>query len=87
MRVALDKETLKRRDKALRASLSPDQNPNMTAFPVAEAHALYRELRGLEAERLADVKTLFVVADGPLESLPLSVLVTEAPPAGPTTRR
>lgn len=62
---------------ALRATLDPDANFQLAQpFPVTTAYALYQDLLGPEAAQLAIVKTLFVVADGALEGLPFSVLVT-----------
>jgi TPR repeat protein/CHAT domain-containing protein len=81
--LGIERRSLLDRVETLLATLSPEQNPTLgRAFPVAEAYALYQDLLGPESERLADVKTLFVVADGPLESLPFSVLVTGPPAAG-----
>jgi CHAT domain-containing protein len=82
-----DRAAIAQQVAALRAALDPQQNlPNPTpaAFPVAQAQALYQDLLGPETDRLAQVKTLFVVPDGALESLPFAVLVT-GPPEGPTT--
>ncbi|MBI3373963.1 MAG: CHAT domain-containing protein [Betaproteobacteria bacterium] len=51
-------------------------------FDVAASHELYKKLLGPFEKELAGVKHLIVVPDGPLQSLPLGVLVTE-PPAAP----
>lgn len=48
-------------------------------FDVATANELYKKLLGPFEKELAGVKHLIVVPDGPLQSLPLDVLVTEMP--------
>ena len=48
-------------------------------FPAEVAYRLYRELIGPAEKLIGGAKHLFVVPDGPLESLPLSVLLTKAP--------
>ncbi|HEY0911585.1 MAG TPA: CHAT domain-containing tetratricopeptide repeat protein, partial [Bradyrhizobium sp.] len=45
-------------------------------FPVAKAHELYARLFGPADDLIAGAKSLIVVPDGALQSLPLSVLVT-----------
>ena len=49
---------------------------DVPAFDVAAAFELYQRIFAPAEPLLADAKTLFVVPDGALESLPLSVLVT-----------
>jgi CHAT domain-containing protein/tetratricopeptide (TPR) repeat protein len=87
-KIPLGKEALADRVAELREVLSPATNPTMDApFPLDRANSLYRDLLGPEIDHLQGVKTLFIVPDGPLESLPLSVLVTQAPVSdrpGPT---
>ena len=56
---------------ALRATLVDD-----TPFETGKARDLYQKLFGPADSLIADEKNLIVVADGALESLPLSVLVT-----------
>jgi len=51
------------------------------------AHDLYRQLLGPFEQSLARANRLLFVPDGPLESLPPSVLVTEPPPSGPANFR
>jgi CHAT domain-containing protein/Tfp pilus assembly protein PilF len=60
--------------KALRASLVDD-----TQFPADKSYELYQKLFGPADAMIADVKSLIVVPDGALESLPLSVLITSRP--------
>jgi CHAT domain-containing protein/Tfp pilus assembly protein PilF len=55
----------------LRAALVDDK-----PFPVAKAHELYARLFGPADDLIAGAKSLIVVPDGALQSLPLSVLVT-----------
>ncbi|CAK0746746.1 hypothetical protein CCP3SC15_1460001 [Gammaproteobacteria bacterium] len=77
-----NQEALLPRVDTLRAALDPERNGAMSPFPVTEAYSLYRDLIGPEAAGLEGVKTLFIVADGALERLPFSVLVTEPPSVG-----
>ena len=51
----------------------------INAFDVGLAHELYRKLLSLTEPLLVGVDHLFVVPDGPLESLPFHLLVTEDP--------
>jgi CHAT domain-containing protein len=51
-------------------------------FDLTDAYALYRTLFGPIAGDLAGIDHVIVVANGSLASLPLSLLVTEPPPAG-----
>lgn len=61
--------------RVLRASLENSQ----TAFPRGQAHGLYKKLMG-EVENLVSEKShVFLVSAGALGSIPLGVLVTEAP--------
>jgi CHAT domain-containing protein len=55
--------------------------PNISAFDRALAYRLYQQIWKPVEGVVAGKAKVFVVADGPLTSLPLSVLVT-APPAG-----
>ncbi|MFZ4807059.1 MAG: CHAT domain-containing tetratricopeptide repeat protein [Hyphomicrobiaceae bacterium] len=50
------------------------------AFDLDRAHALYRKILGPVAPMLAGKQHLVVVPTGALTSLPMQVLVTEAPP-------
>ncbi len=51
-------------------------------FPMEEAHTLYKRLLGPVLPDLADARSLIVIADGALQSLPFGVLVTQTPGAG-----
>jgi CHAT domain-containing protein len=69
---------------AIRATLSPDNVSTVDQIPpfaVAASHALYAALFGGAEADLAGVRHLIVVADGPLQSLPLTVLVRRLPEA------
>jgi CHAT domain-containing protein len=73
--------------KHLRGQLDPTLSNAATVddlpkFDVIASHALYRKILAGAESQLAGVDTLFVVADGPLQSLPFAILVTR-PPAGP----
>jgi CHAT domain-containing protein/tetratricopeptide (TPR) repeat protein len=64
----------------LRASLDARGRPfnKLPSFDVAKAHELYQVLFGPADELIREATHLIVVADGPLQSLPPSLLVTEA---------
>lgn len=72
---------------ALRRQLDPSMwnvlPPNISAFDRALAHRLYRQLWQPVESVVAGKAKVFVVADGPLTSLPLAVLVTAPPVGGP----
>jgi CHAT domain-containing protein len=57
----------------------PGQKP---ALQPARLHALYRDLLGPLETPLRDVRSLIIASSGPLASLPVGALVTEAPAAG-----
>jgi CHAT domain-containing protein/tetratricopeptide (TPR) repeat protein len=65
----------------LRLGLDPSSG-QIEAFDVNLAHALYKKLLAPAESMLPGVKHLFVVPDGPLESLPFHLLVTEDPGEG-----
>lgn len=75
----IDSPTLATEVAALRASLNPDTNPALEAFPVARSHAAYQRIIAPAMPYLAGARHLIIVPDGPLQSLPLGVLVTQAP--------
>ena len=82
-RSTLNEEQLITHVTALRRQLDPDQWQGAFApFDRALAHRLYRELWAPLEGVLAGKTNVFVVTTGPLTSLPLSVLVTEAPAGG-----
>jgi CHAT domain-containing protein/Tfp pilus assembly protein PilF len=60
--------------KTIRASLIDD-----TPFPADKSYELYQKLFGPADAMIADAKSLIIVPDGALESLPLSVLITSRP--------
>jgi CHAT domain-containing protein/Tfp pilus assembly protein PilF len=62
----------------LRAGLDPATGHSQ-AFDVGLAYELYRRLLSPAEPMLSGVRHLFVVPDGPLESLPFHLLVTEDP--------
>lgn len=66
----------------LRMGLDPTGKSHlgrMDPFDAAEAHSLFLKLFGPAAELLTGARHLLVVPDGALESLPIGVLLTEAP--------
>ena len=61
-------------------NLSKVEGPkDLIHFDTNIAHELYRKLLGPSEEILSGLKHLFVVPTGPLQSLPLGVLVTATP--------
>ena len=62
----------------LRSGIDPVTG-RIKAFDVGLAHELYQRLLSPAEPMLAGVDHLFVVPDGPLESLPFHLLVTEDP--------
>lgn len=83
-RVPIGRRALEDAVRKLRRALDPLDDKatgSLLDFPVADAHALYSALFGPLEKMLAGVNHLIVVPDGPLQSLPLSVLLTEAPRA------
>jgi CHAT domain-containing protein len=53
---------------------------DLPEFPVAEAHALYQQLFGPVAVRLAKAEHVITVPSGPFLSLPFGLLVVKPPP-------
>jgi len=65
--------------KMLRAALEIDSPSALPPFPSGTAFALYRDIVAPFAGAFTDAKRLIVVTDGPLDSLPFAVLLTEPP--------
>ncbi|MBV8167507.1 MAG: tetratricopeptide repeat protein, partial [Alphaproteobacteria bacterium] len=63
----------------LRTRLDPATNPDLLPFDATRAHELYQTIVAPAARALVGARHIFVVPDGPLESLPMSVLVTRRP--------
>ena len=63
--------------------LSNVESADLPSFDTALAFDLYRQLFQPAEPLLAGARHVFVVPDGALTGLPLGVLVTEAPAAGP----
>lgn len=63
----------------LRHRLDPSLNPNLRAFDVNAAHEIYLQVMAPAGPYLAGATHLMLVLDGALQSLPFSVLVSEAP--------
>lgn len=95
-RTPLGRQAMEEKVRLLRATLAPGgdtraaerlaPDPGITAsiggFDRVLAHELYTALLAPLADVLGDARHLIVVPDGPLTSLPFSVLVTR-PPEGP----
>lgn len=56
------------------------EGPEVAAYPVDRAYALYRQLFGPVADAIRAKRHLITVPTGELLSLPFSMLVTDAPP-------
>jgi CHAT domain-containing protein/tetratricopeptide (TPR) repeat protein len=69
--------------KTLRGSLGPTDQNEVPPFEASAAYKLYQQLLAPVEASLQDIKRLYVVTDGALDSLPLGVLLT-APPAAET---
>ncbi len=80
-RLPVTRSELTRDVAKLRSRLSPSDNPRLLAYDVDLAHDVYLSLFSPFAAALTGRAHLIVVADGPLVSLPMSVLVTTPPPA------
>lgn len=83
-RSAMTDDQMEAAVKSLRRNLEPreaDAGSALRPFDRQLAHRLYKEIVGPFKAELAGYEDLMVVADGPLASLPLSVLVAE-PPSG-----
>ena len=68
---------------ALRAKLDPALNADMLPFDTERANALYEKIVAPVAALLDGAREVFVVPDGPLDSLPFGVLVTKPPTHAP----
>jgi CHAT domain-containing protein/tetratricopeptide (TPR) repeat protein len=78
--VDLNADALTTLVKKLRSGLAP-AGPAIPPFPAGVSYELYRQLLAPVESNFAGAKHLIFVGDGALESLPLSVLLTAAPPA------
>jgi len=67
--------------KKLRASLDPEGNATAPPFEASTAYALYQQLFAPVEPALQGARTVYVVTDGALDSLPLGVLLTGKPAA------
>jgi CHAT domain-containing protein len=82
-RVPLGAELLEEKIEALRRTIEPNENApamQLPVYDVAGAHALYSALLGPVSGVLDGLKRLVVVPSGPLNGLPLEVLVTDPTP-------
>src|SRR5262249_49523836 len=68
---------------ALRSRLDPTSNPDLAPFDAQRASALYQKIVAPAAMLLTSERTVFIVADRALQSLPFEVLVTKRPLANP----
>lgn len=81
-RIEIDEAEIVELVAAIRETVDPFEVARtgvLPAFAVEEAHALYRKVFAPAEAELSDVRHLFVVPDGALQSLPLGVLVTALP--------
>jgi CHAT domain-containing protein len=80
--VDVSQEYLQEAVAELRAATDLSQSGSIKDLPEFDteiAHELYQKLLGPAEETLSSIKHLFVVPTGPLQSLPLGVLVTASP--------
>jgi CHAT domain-containing protein/Tfp pilus assembly protein PilF len=78
-RIEIGAKSLAEEVKSLRSRLDPELNPDLFPFQASRAYALYQKIMGPAEPLLTGVRHLMIVADGALESLPMSVLVTKPP--------
>ena len=80
----LSRRDLAQRVAELRRMLDLSDQPvgREPALQPALLHALYREIFGRFSDRLSGLRSLIVATQGPLASLPLAALVTDAAPDG-----
>lgn len=79
------KATLNRTVRDLRTALDPSDIvglADLPAFDTTKAFELYEKIFAAAEPMLHGIKHIFVVPDGALQSLPLSVLVTKQPQGG-----
>jgi CHAT domain-containing protein len=82
-RIPLGSTALEAQIEALRRTIEPTEGMSsfqLPVFDVVAAHQLYTELLGPIAPSLNTLQRLVVVPSGPLNDLPLEVLVTAATP-------
>lgn len=78
----LDRSALEQRVAQVRSLLDLGTLQGGAAAPLAQLHALYRDLlQGLEPQ-LREVRSLIVATEGPLASVPFATLLTAPPTAG-----
>ena len=82
-RSSMDSRSLKSAVVKLRAALDPETELTSLAdippFDRKTAYELYKQIFAPAEEMLGDVDHIYIVPDGPLQSLPMGVLVTEEP--------
>ena len=81
-RINLDRRTMQRRVAALRKGIEIGgaiSASDLPTFDLHTAHQLYLDLIAPVLPRGRRIKNLIITTDGPLASLPLSVLVSRAP--------
>jgi CHAT domain-containing protein/Tfp pilus assembly protein PilF len=81
--VDLGAEALGALVKRLRGGLAA-AGPGIGEFPASAAYELYERLLAPVEDKFSNAKEIIFVGDGPLESLPLSVLLTDRPPVDAT---
>ncbi len=83
--INLSRQQIDSQVQILRAALDPEKNRELfQPYPVQTAYTLYKNILEPECTQLKTIKTLFIVPDGALESLPFNVLVTELYPTNIT---
>jgi tetratricopeptide (TPR) repeat protein len=69
----------------LRSKLAPGLNPDPAPSDAKRARELYQQIVVPAASALDGARQIFLVPDGPLESLPFGVLAAKAPPVDQET--
>jgi CHAT domain-containing protein len=86
-RIEINQRQLAEAVRALRATLDPagvSSLADVPPFVTTRAYQLYRLMFAPAEPMLEGVRNIFIVADGPMQSLPVGVLVTDPP--GPPLR-
>jgi CHAT domain-containing protein len=78
-RLPINAEALTHAVTVLRHALDPALNPDVGPFPSTDAYELYRKMLAPATSQLSGIRHLLIVPDGALDSLPLSVLLTQKP--------
>lgn len=83
--IKVDWKALEAKVKAARAAMEVDEHGHLQLVNVTDLHDIYQQVFAPVAPYLAGINHLLVITSGPLQSLPLGMLVASAPPDIHTT--